>query len=417
MLSTENIPPPIPASRLLDDSDESDSEESDEDNESVSTNEIMRYTLEDVDLERYKRLILAEKYMLKRFNEYDIGYDDLIPAIKFYNNNKKMQNNINTRYTIKDVNRLERDYNVLHYDIKSIKIKNKSKKIKKEINNYKEKAKKIDNELKQLENDFYKLYGKSIINCKKNNCKNKCSKDVSYCLEHYPELCNKCDWICDSNNKYDKLTTNKFFNMYKLCQKCTKSKFLEYYRNNYKKDKMFRYVKDEKSMESILSQINYQEFINSSNIYNKLKELKEEQKMSDSDFKNYLCSKDILTNILDIAEEKLEENLSFKWQLYRQLSRTDDLIKTFGDKLKYIRFSNIRFRRMGYIQFQAFKEYLFELIYGEDYLNNEKFYNDIFDELGETDTSFSDNCCGICGINGILPDKELCLNCEYLTIK
>lgn len=81
MLSRENIPPPIPASRLLDDSEESESEEDDTIStvstvSTVSTNEIMGYTLEDVDLEQYKRLILAEKHMLANFNKYNIDSEE-----------------------------------------------------------------------------------------------------------------------------------------------------------------------------------------------------------------------------------------------------------------------------------------------------------------------------------------------------
>lgn len=457
MLSRENIPPPIPASRLLDDSEESESEEDDTIStvstvSTVSTNEIMGYTLEDVDLEKYKRLILAEKHMLANFNKYNIDSEDLFACIKLYHTKrsfleinddiKEMRNEINKiKVKFKNIDKINNNIDVIKKDI----IKNKSlhskliknpktiEEINFNINLYKEysnkeiiphyrkkiiniKSKKRKEKYDNLLKDFYEYYNKNLIKCKINTCKSMCYNDVGYCLDHYPKVCSSCSHVCDKNNAMDKLITNKFYDIFDLCNECSKIKFKEYYRNNYKKDKIFEDITDEEHLDSILCTMNYEQFIVNTKIYKKLLKIKEKNNMSDSDFKSYLCSDKTLIKVLNISPKTLEENKFFKWQLYRQLSRTSDLVNTFGDKIKYIKFSNIKFRRMGYIQFQAFKDYLFELIYGENYLFNESFYNDLFEDIEEPDTSNSINSCLNCGVSGILPKKELCLNCEYLGI-
>lgn len=206
-------------------------------------------------------------------------------------------------------------------------------------------------------------------------------------MEHYPDVCDNCGYICDVDNKYDKLTTNKLYDIYDLCAKCSNQKILIYNRKNYGKDKLFKYVKDEETMEAVLNQMNYQEFLNISNTYSKLKEIK--------------------------------ENPSFKWQLFRQLSRVDELVKTFGDKIKYIRFTSFRFRRMGYIQFKAFKEHLYEIIYGKPYVETEKINNYLFEDVDEPDTDYPENnenikrTCITCGTDNLLKNKDKCLKCEF----
>lgn len=452
MLSLNNIPPFTPASKILDDSEESGSE-SEDDTISINTDIIENYTMEDIDLEDYKKLKLTEKYMLQDFRKYEIGYDDLQPALKSYNKKRDLWNlndNINShkkdlekiKNCFHKINKLNENIDVIKKDINNSNNINKEiinnpktiEDIQHNINIYKKysntenlsvfsknilkyKRLKRNKYYNELLNDFYEHYNQNLVTCKYKKCEKKCYNDVMYCLEHYPKVCSQCAKICDTeNNPMDYITTNKYYGIIELCGTCTKEKFLEYYRENYSKDKIFMNIKDENHLDNILYTMNYENFLANSKIFNELLKVKEEKKISNAEFKNYLCSEKTLTTVLNIPEKTLKENKSFKYQLYRQLTRTNDLVQTFGDKIKYINITNYRFRRMSYFQFQAFKDYLFELIYGKDYLFNEEFYKNIFENIEEPDTSSSTNCCISCGVGGILPNKEMCLNCEFIGI-
>jgi hypothetical protein len=176
-------------------------------------------------------------------------------------------------------------------------------------------------------------------------------------------------------------------------------------------------------MEEILSTMNYEQFLVNSKILDELKKVKEEEGLEDYKIKELLCNKKIISEYFNIPEFKINEFTM--WQIYRQLVRTDELVKTFKDKIKHIKISNIRFRRMGYIQFQAFKTYLSELIYGEDFLFNEEYYQNIFQNIEEPDTAYPDaqnvdddeyeDICINCGTKGILPGNTLCLQCKFST--
>lgn len=52
---------------------------------------------------------------------------------------------------------------------------------------------------------------KFLVFCKFPKCGKSCAGDIGYCLEHYPDVCEQCDHICNKNDKYDKLNTNSYY--------------------------------------------------------------------------------------------------------------------------------------------------------------------------------------------------------------
>jgi hypothetical protein len=422
MLSSNNISSFMPAHRLIDLDDNEDS-----DNNSLDF-------LGEMNNDQFDTFcnVLDQKINKKEENINEIEKDNINLLYKhdiyeiFCLLPKQKRKELICKDMEEDFKKRKREIKMDKYKYKAnIKIFNKILKYKlnKELKEIKERPNDLIDDINCLEKEFMYLYNNNLTQCKDPKCKEKCGRDISYCLNHYPDVCENCEHICNPvKDKYDKLTTNKLYNINNLCQECSKESFLNYYRKNYSKDKVFINIEDDNKLEEILGTMNYEQFLINSKILNELKKVQAEQGLKDSEVKDFLCEKKYITKHFGIPEFKINEFT--KWQIYRQITRTDELVKTFKDKIKYIKISQIRFRRMGYTQFQAFKTYLMELLYGEDFMLNEEYLKSIFEDIEEPDTAYPDvdvedeeydDICINCGTKGIIPGNTKCIKCKFVT--
>lgn len=129
-----------------------------------------------------------------------------------------------------------------------------------------------------------------------------------------------------------------------------------------------------------LTQCNY--ICNKTDIYDKMIEIGEKEKISISDLRNKLTKPEYL-EFIGIKKEDI--NSFIKYKLWRKYYKSTDLINTFNDKIKYIKNTVFRLRKWGSLQYNAFKDYMYDIIY-ENYPE----YN-------------------------ILPYNTLCLTCKFPT--
>lgn len=288
----------------------------------------------------------------------------------------------------------------------------------KEIKNIKEKHKEFVHKFDCLEKEFTYFYNNNLTICKEKKCKNKCANDIGYCIDHYPDICDKCNHICDKNNKFDKLNNNKYYQIYNLCNECVVKRHKEIFKEKLPEEKLFHKITDDDKYNELFSTLNFEKLLLNTNIYKKLIKLQEDDGISISDLRNKLTEPKYLEHI-NIKKEDI--NFYTKYELWRQFDKSYDLINTFNDKIKYIKISDFRLRKWGTFQFKAFKEHLYEIFYGEDYINNENYFNDMFLDLDEPNTAYpivdlekdKDNVCNNCGTNGILPNNNYCVSCKF----
>ena len=114
------------------------------------------------------------------------------------------------------------NYRKLEYKIRKIKIK----KLKKEFNNHINKINILDEKLKEIEKDFNIYYNNNITICKEMLYKTKVGNDISYCRKHLPQYCEKCNYICNINDKTDRLYYNKKYNIINHCKNYQKIYFI-----------------------------------------------------------------------------------------------------------------------------------------------------------------------------------------------
>ena len=50
------------------------------------------------------------------------------------------------------------------------------------------------------------------------SCKTKVGNDISYCKNYLPQYREKCNYICNINNKTDRLYYNKKYNIFNYCK-------------------------------------------------------------------------------------------------------------------------------------------------------------------------------------------------------
>lgn len=87
-----------------------------------------------------------------------------------------------------------------------------------------------------------------------------------------------------------------------------------------------------------------------------------------------------------------------------------------------IKITDFRLRKWGTLQYNAFKEYLYDIIYKDnlEYNNLQNICKDILDDVVELDTPYpvdedGKNICSNCGTKDILPNNTLCLKCKFAT--
>lgn len=303
------------------------------------------------------------------------------------------------------------------FNIKYFKRKNK-KKLNKELKKPKESNLITDIDL--FISDFMQYYNNNLVTCKEPKCKEKCGYDIKYCLNHYPEVCEKCNYICDKSNLMDKLTYNKFSEIYNYCNKCTIERHKEIFREKLPEEKLFHQIVEGDEYNELFSTLNFKNLLLNTEIYNELIKLGEKDGLSKQELREKLCEPQYLSYI---GMKKEEITLYTRYELWRKYDKSSDLINTFKDKLKYIKITDFRLRKWGTLQYQAFKDYLYDILYKDDeeYNNLQNICNNILENVIEPDTPYPVNdeiehkICINCGTEDTLPNNTLCLPCKFST--
>jgi hypothetical protein len=302
-------------------------------------------------------------------------------------------------------------------NIKYFKRKNKNK-INKELIKLKEKQNEdsIVNNVDYFIKDFMWYYNNNLVQCKHPKCKEKCGNDIGYCLKHYPEVCENCSYICNKADVYDKLTNNIYYQINNFCNTCTKNRHKEIFKEKYPEDKLFYKINEQDKLNELFSTVNFENLLTNKKIYDKMIEIGEKEGLSISELRNKLCEKEYLS-FIGLTNDKI--NTFTKYELWRKYDKSADLINTFNDKIKYINITDFRFRKWGMLQYNAFKEHLYHIIYKDDpeYNKLQNICNNILEDVTELDTPYldDDKICTNCGTNNILPNNTLCLNCKLFT--
>ena len=294
-----------------------------------------------------------EYYTIKKWNEhileiyqmYNItSINELCFALNYYN-----KIFIDEKEKYKYINK--QDYLLIEYKkmenkIKSVKLKNIKKKYKNHINNLNN----IDEKLKKLEKEFDDYYNNNLTLCKEISCKTKVGNDISYCIKHMPKVCEKCNHMCDINDKTDRLHYNKKYNIINFCKICANDVYFEDYCEKYKLEHIF-YMIDEKEKyyktKKALSKSLYLNMKRDSDIFNEIEN------------KNELQEKEVL-EFLDYNVDDYNEFTKYK--LYNRLKRSKDLIETFDEHLKNIKIKTSFYSYISNVQFDAFKKFLYKLL-------------------------------------------------------
>lgn len=439
-----NIPKPIPSYTLSDDEDELrnsyaqyqddepyfsdyngsgneyEPDDVNEDNESTySTKEQYKEVLgelkdfmEEHDIDDFNHL----KEIINKYSKNNIYYDILFKLPK--KERIKILYNLEFKEEFLEKKR-QRNLNKLKYEI-NIKVFKKRNKyiLNKELKVLKEKQyeNSIVNNIDMFIKDFMWYYNNNLVQCKQLKCKNKCANDVGYCLEHYPDVCEKCNYICNKTDIYDKLTNNIYYQINNFCNKCTTERHKEIFIEKYPKDKLFYQINEKDKLNELFSTVNFENLLTNKKIYDRMIEIGEKDGLSISELRNKICETKYLS-FVGLTEDKI--NAFTKYELWRKYDKSADLINTFSDKLKYINITDFRFRKWGTLQYNAFKEYLFDILYENDpeYNKYQNICNNILEDVTELDTLYpaDEIQCANCGTNNILPNNTLCLSCKFST--
>lgn len=304
--------------------------------------------------------------IISNFDDYkvidyiEIGHDNkrIIYGDTYLDENKNDENKwnlLNDKYDnllkrsnslLKNINQLDLNYTSLLFKIRSLKNKIQSRK----INKYKEKQKKFDENLKILEKDFYDIYNSNLIICKYNSCKNKCGNDISYCINHMPKFCEKCNYICDPNNKVDRLHYNKKYNIINYCNNCSQEVYFDDYCKNYKLEDIF-YIIDENDKfyktKKALSKKTYFDIEKDAEILHEIDKPSDLQEKEILDFYGY---------------DTKEYNDFTKHKLYNRIIRSSELLSELGNNLINLKIKPSFYSYISKIQFISFKKILYKLL-------------------------------------------------------
>lgn len=189
-----------------------------------------------------------------------------------------------------------------------------------------------------------------LVECKNKDCKQLCYDDIGVCLQHYPDICSECDKILD---RKDKLINNKKAEIKDCCYSCSYKKYFDYFVKNYGIDNIL-YIFDEND-----DLYNTKKAIVQKNYY----EIEQDMLILD-DIKN---REDLLKKeIIELYGYTFDENSEYnkyndftKYKLYNRLTRSKDIITSFGrDKLKNIKIKPSFYAYMGKLEYYAFKDFL-----------------------------------------------------------
>lgn len=230
----------------------------------------------------------------------DINKINILSSSSLNNLEKKIKfiNNKNKNNTLRlDVIEFRKD--VIKYLLNKKKLKKQRNILLDEFKTIKLNIKeKIFNEIDSILDKINKEH--MLVECKNKDCKQLCYDDIGVCLQHYPDICSECDKILD---RKDKLINNKKAEIKDCCYSCSYKKYFDYFVKNYGIDNIL-YIFDENSE------------------YNKY-----------NDFTKY--------------------------KLYNRLTRSKDIITSFGrDKLKNIKIKPSFYAYMGKLEYYAFKDFL-----------------------------------------------------------
>lgn len=327
MLSSNNIPKPIPAYMLNDDEVETDYIQEyihEEDNESVHS----EFKEINNNMDYYKIFFMLPKKKRKEI---------------IYNNEIKEEYLEKKRQKILEKHKYEAN-------IKYFKIKNKIK-LNKEL--IKLKVKQKEDSIVNNVDYFMWYYNNNLIQCKQPKCKNKCANDIGYCLEHYP------------------------------------------------KDQLFYKINENDKLSKLFSTTNFENLLTNIKIYDEMIKIGEKEGLFISDLRNKLTEPEYLS-FISMKEEDINS--------FTKYDKSADLVNTFKDKIKYIKITDFRLRKWGTLQYNAFKDYLYDIIYKDDpeYNKFQNIFNNILEDVTELDTPYPVDeykTCINCGTEGILPCK------------
>lgn len=243
-------------------------------------------------------------------------------------------------------------------NIKCFKEKIKLKNVKREIENYKYSTNKLLSDISSLEAELNAYYNANLVNCKYYSCLVQCCSDVGFCIDHYPLFCSNCNQPTDPNNPNDILYSNNKYKYTNYCYNCIINIYTKSFETNHPLSKLFKHPTDK--LQEYCFNYMFEQYKLNFNVYIDILEHQEKNGLKDHEIKALLCNEEFVVQVFNIPKSEIK--FATKWYLYRQLSRSFEIFEMFGDKLKFINFSPLRFRRMTNAQFDAFKRYLCKVI-------------------------------------------------------
>lgn len=248
---------------------------------------------------------------------------------------------------------------IMKYLLSKNKIKKQRSTLLDEVNQIKVNTNKTFTEIDSILEDINKNY--KLVGCKQYGCKTQCYNDISYCLEHYPDICSECNKVLEKNKH---LVNNKKYGIENCCHSCSYNHYFDYFVKNYDINKVL-YTFDENDKlyktKKAVSRINFLDMKKDTEILNSIENRED------------LLDKSILELCGYTFTDQIPYNKFTKYKMYNRLTRSSILLETFDKKIEYIKLKPSFYAYMGKQEFIAFKNFLEQLL-NENHDFDENYY-------------------------------------------
>lgn len=235
-----------------------------------------------------------------------------------------------------------------------------------EIKKIKQKSKKFIDEIDSFIKEYDDYYNNNLIVCKEKTCNIKCGNDVGFCLKHLPKHCENCNYICNSNDKFDKLHSNKKNGIENYCNSCAQETYFKNFINEYNYKDIIHVIDENDKFYKTKLSLAKQTFLDMEKDAEILHGINNPEDLQEKE-------------ILEFYGYKTDDYNEFtKYKLYNRITRSNELLKEFNDKLLYLKVKPSFYSYISKIQFMAFKKFLHKLLNIDDYTNILKINNIVF---------------------------------------